>query len=135
VTERLTWGRLAIAGREEANGDTGLGVDPGAVVYADPPYVSAGGRLYARSFTAGDHGALAAGLTGAPYRWLLSYDDHPTTRRLYGTIPGLGRYAVTHSYSTTGVRRRASASAELLIASTPAPGCGLGTWGEAEMAA
>jgi len=80
---------------------------------------------------AGDHENLAAGLITAPYRWVLSYDDHPTIRRLYGTAPGLGRYVVGHSYSTTGARRRASASAELLIASTPAPGCGLGTWGEA----
>lgn len=85
---------------------------------------------------ADDHENLAAGLIGATHRWVLSYDDHPTISDLYGSVPGhLGRYVVGHSYSTTGRRRQASASAELLITSTPVPGCGLETWGEADMAA
>jgi len=136
VAELGRGGRITVvAGDWQETVDVGLRMAPDPLVYADPPYVSAGTRLYRASFTVGDHGNLADGLATAPYRWLLSYDDHPTTRRLYGTIPGLGRYAVTHSYSATGVRRRASASAELLIASTPVPGCGLETWGEANMAA
>jgi len=132
----LGWGGriTVVAGDWQQTVDVGLRMDPDPLVYADPPYVSAGTRLYRESFTAGDHENLAARLTGATYRWVLSYDDHPTTRRLYGSVPGLGRYAVGHSYSTTGTRQ-AAASAELLIASTPVPGCGLETWGEADMAA
>jgi len=129
-------GRITVvAGDWRATVDVGLRMDPDPLVYADPPYVSAGRRLYRESFTAGDHENLAARLTGATYRWVLSYDDHPLVRDLYGTVPGLGRYAVTHTYSATGRRRRAAHCAELLITSTPAPACGLETWGEAEMAA
>jgi len=129
-------GRITVvAGDWRETVDVGLRMAPDPLVYADPPYVSAGTRLYARSFTVGDHAALAAGLTTSTHRWVLSYDDHPTVRDLYGSVPGLGRYAVTHTYSATGRRRRAAHCAELLITSTPAPACGLETWGEAEMAA
>jgi len=136
VAELGAAGRITVvAGDWQETVDVGLRMAPDPLVYADPPYVSAGTRLYRASFTVGDHGNLAAGLTTAPYRWVLSYDDHPTVRDLYGAIPGLGRYVVGHSYSTTGTRQRAAHCAELLITSTPVRGCGLETWGEAEMAA
>jgi len=136
VAELGAAGRITVvAGDWRATVDAGLRMDSDALVYLDPPYVSAGTRLYRESFAAGDHMALAAGLTAARYRWVLSYDDHLLVRRLYGTTPGLGRYAVGHSYSTTGRRRQAATSAELLITSTPAAGCGLETWGEANVAA
>lgn len=66
----------------------------------------------------------------APYRWVLSYDDHPTIRALYAAVPWLGRYEVGHSYSATGTRKQATRATELLITDHPVLGCGLGTWGE-----
>jgi len=66
---------------------------------------------------------------------VLSYDDHLLVRRLYGTTPGLGRYVVTHTYSATGARQRATTSPELLVTSTPVAGCGLEGWGGADVAA
>jgi DNA adenine methylase len=55
-----------------------------AVVYIDPPYVTKSGRLYHYGFGALDHLAVAAYLTSRmPYRWILSYDDHPDIRQYY----------------------------------------------------
>ncbi len=66
VAEIGAAGRITVVdGDWQRTVDVGLGMSPRALVYADPPYVSAGSRLYARSLTAGDHEALAAGLTGA----------------------------------------------------------------------
>lgn len=42
--------------------------------------------LYGRSFVDDDHAELADFLTvdpAPPWRWLLSYDDHPRARALY----------------------------------------------------
>jgi len=98
------------------------------LVYADPPYVEKGAALYGTPFDAVEHEQLAKHLIVAPYRWVLSYDDHPTTRDLYTAVPGLGRYQVLHSYSAAGARKRATRATELLIADHPVPGCGLGAW-------
>ena len=68
------------------------------VAYLDPPYVEKSGRLYAVNFSAagppdiwqgiGPHQMLADYLKmEAPFRWILSYDDHPELRAnvlLYG---------------------------------------------------
>lgn len=75
---------------------------PGHVVaYLDPPYVAKSGRLYKTSFSdrteepdlwrnMTPHQALAEYLkTEAPFRWILSYDDHPDLLRnvfLYGRV-------------------------------------------------
>lgn len=45
------------------------------LVYADPPYVEQGGRLYLHAFNGDDHKALAEKLQAAKYPWLLTYDD------------------------------------------------------------
>ena len=74
---------------------------------------------------------LAAYLGGAPFPWVLSYDDDPLIRALYSR-PGLGRYVVGHSYSATGARRQAARATELIVTDRPVPGCGLGMWGEHE---
>lgn len=54
------------------------------LVYFDPPYVAKADRLYTTGFAAFDHIQLAAQLLHYfPYRWILSYDDHPDIRALY----------------------------------------------------
>jgi len=66
VAELGRGGRITVvAGDWRATVDVGLRMSNDALVYADPPYVSAGRRLYRESFAAGDHMALAAGLTAA----------------------------------------------------------------------
>lgn len=46
------------------------------LVYADPPYVEQGDRLYTRTFDAESHRALAGALSSSPFSWLVTYDDH-----------------------------------------------------------
>ena len=55
-----------------------------AFFYLDPPYVKAGPQLYQAAFTQSDHERLARRLRGEKRPWLLSYDDHPLSHRLYG---------------------------------------------------
>lgn len=59
--------------------------DPGqAFFYLDPPYVTAGPQLYQVAFTQADHERLANRLRSENRPWLLSYDDHPLIRHIYG---------------------------------------------------
>lgn len=65
--------------------------------FVDPPYVTAGGRLYLNAMNEGKHIALSDMLQdGTLPHWVLTYDDHPLIRSLYGerTIRDL---AVTYS--------------------------------------
>lgn len=53
-------------------------------VYADPPYLVQGDRLYLDQMTSADHQRLANILRAAPSRWLLTYDaDERITSELY----------------------------------------------------
>lgn len=65
--------------------------------FVDPPYVTAGGRLYLNAMNEGKHIALSDMLQDGslPY-WVLTYDDHPLIRRLYGDRP-IEDLAVTYS--------------------------------------
>jgi DNA adenine methylase len=55
-----------------------------SVIYLDPPYYGKGTELYQCSFTHADHERLAALLKTSKHRWVLSYDDCPAIRELYG---------------------------------------------------
>jgi DNA adenine methylase len=53
--------------------------------FVDPPYVTAGGRLYLNAMNEGKHIALSDLLQdGTLPHWVLTYDDHPLIRSLYG---------------------------------------------------
>jgi DNA adenine methylase len=53
--------------------------------FVDPPYVTAGGRLYLNAMNEGKHIALSDVLqSGTLPHWVLTYDDHPLIRDLYG---------------------------------------------------
>lgn len=55
-----------------------------AFVYADPPYVVKGRKLYLNAYSPGDHATLAGYLgRQATLPWLVSYDDTPLVRQLY----------------------------------------------------
>jgi DNA adenine methylase len=54
------------------------------LLYLDPPYYEAGSELYLHTFREQDHRRLAAALREMPNCWVLSYDDHPVIRELYG---------------------------------------------------
>lgn len=56
---------------------------PETVFYCDPPYYTTEG-MYAALFTEEDHLRLFHTLAGAKGKWLLSYNDCPFIRELYG---------------------------------------------------
>lgn len=63
------------------------GKDRGNVlVYCDPPYVSAGNKLYFNFYQNNDHQRLAKYLlTQNGLKWVVSYDDNPLIRQLYAS--------------------------------------------------
>lgn len=56
--------------------------------YLDPPFFAKADKLYRCHFERPDHEMLAVTTENIPGQWLLSYDDHPDARRLYGHHPG-----------------------------------------------
>jgi len=87
---------------------------PDTLVYADPPYYAPAEHMYPHRMSKLDHIALAAHLHACESKVLVSYDDVPEIRKLYGdwnmmSIPW------TYLTSTEGP----SSGRELLIASYP----------------
>ena len=101
------------------------------LVYLDPPYIKQSARLYGIDFGPDAHRELAAFLTGSrlPYQWVLSYDDAPLIRELYGAAPGLVRYETDHTYTTAGARKVSKQRTELLITNIDDVALDLPTWG------
>uniref|UniRef100_UPI00191FE33C DNA adenine methylase n=1 Tax=Microvirga zambiensis TaxID=1402137 RepID=UPI00191FE33C len=65
--------------------------------FIDPPYITAGGRLYLNAMDEGKHIALSDMLQdGTLPHWVLTYDDHPLIRTLYST-QAVEDLAVTYS--------------------------------------
>jgi len=100
------------------------------LVYLDPPYVKQSDRLYGIDFGPEAHRELAAFLAGPlSYQWVLSYDDAPLIRELYGSDPQLVCYEVDHTYSATGARKAARRRTELLITNIDSVSLDLPLWG------
>lgn len=75
----------------------------GVLIYADPPYVKMGGSLYLNSFTDLDHTLLSACLhRNRDAWWVLTYDDAPLVRALYGDS-NLGEYSLHWSARNKGM--------------------------------
>ncbi len=67
------------------------------LVYLDPPYYVKGSQLYMNYYSPSDHAALARYLrTRARFDWVMSYDNVPEIRALYG---GLRQVPFTLGYS------------------------------------
>ena len=78
--------------------------------YLDPPYYANGKRLYLNSFTCQAHTDLANCMQRQfAFKWVMSYDDTPTIRDLYGDS---GIYWVPTLYSL----QRKQLARELFIA-------------------
>lgn len=58
-------------------------VDQRHFIYADPPYLQKGGDLYVDTLSWADHQRLAAILTNAASRWMVTYDHDPRVLQLY----------------------------------------------------
>lgn len=83
-------------------------------VYLDPPYYAHGRKYYRYYFEERQHSQLADYVVRQPFPWLLSYDDHPQIRTLYGRV---AKYIIYMDYSAR-INRRAP---ELLISNLVIP--------------
>ncbi len=72
-----------------------------SLVYLDPPYFTNGRRLYANYYERQDHAKLAELLSTLPFRWLVSYDNVPVIRRLYGR-----HWSMTYTMHYTAAERK-----------------------------
>jgi DNA adenine methylase len=84
-----------------------------AFIYADPPYYEKGGELYRHSMTDEDHRRLSALLHTCRAPWVLSYDDAPFVRDLYGWA-SISSVELTYTVAIAKQRRRKNS--ELIIA-------------------
>jgi DNA adenine methylase len=84
--------------------------------FVDPPYVTAGGRLYLNAMDEGKHVALSDLLqSGALPQWVLTYDDHPLIRDLYSNQK-VQDLAVTYSLQNKRKEREVLISAHAACA-------------------
>lgn len=82
--------------------------------FVDPPYVTAGGRLYLNAMNEGKHIALSDTLQcGMLHHWVLTYDNHPMIQKLYCNQPTA---ALSVNYSLQSKRKEC----EILITNHPA---------------
>ena len=91
-------------------------VDADTLVFADPPYVSAGEDLYQHSFALSDHLELRSFLAAAKFPWLVTYDDCSLVRDMYGSERIV---EMPMKYSDSGRRSRNPEKRELLITACP----------------
>jgi DNA adenine methylase len=54
-----------------------------ALVYLDPPYVTAGGKCYKHAFTEEDHRDLSTALKSVKFNWFMTYDNNPLIKEIY----------------------------------------------------
>jgi DNA adenine methylase len=59
-------------------------MDKRGLVNLDPPYFGKGPELYTNFYNEEDHRALARAISKIKQRWIVTYDDEPVIRSLYG---------------------------------------------------
>lgn len=74
---------------------------PDAFVFADPPYMTRGERLYALEVSQKGHEELAAAMRALPCRWSVAYEAAAATRRLYDGEPAILYNRLYTSYGTS----------------------------------
>jgi len=56
------------------------------IIYLDPPYITEGQNLYINHFKLLDHQNLGELIKNIPFKWILSYDDHPSVYEMYNNF-------------------------------------------------
>lgn len=70
------------------------------LVYLDPPYYVKGSLLYRNHYQPDDHVAIANCVSNASYPIIVTYDDCPEIRRLYGDLD-VATFSLHYSTHTT----------------------------------
>jgi DNA adenine methylase len=90
-----------------------------SLIYCDPPYVKAGWGAYRQGWKKPEkHIDLAAALRACRHKWVLSYDNHPLVKELYGEWCNLKRfttYYTTNNKTPRNDGQDRNRCAELLI--------------------
>ncbi|CAE6793829.1 DNA adenine methylase [Paraburkholderia aspalathi] len=71
----------------------------GGYLYIDPPYYHKAHKLYGHFFNHKDHVAMRDCLAELDRPWMLSYDDAPEIRNLYGHLVGVHGRVIDQTYS------------------------------------
>ena len=98
--------------------------DRSTVFYFDPPFYHKAEGLYTHHFDENEHRQLRDTLRRCSTPWLLSYDDAPEVRSLYGGLD-LGARMIDSTYSTHPIGGGSFVGRELLYTNLrclPAPG-------------
>lgn len=66
--------------------DVAPGFPRECLVYLDPPYYVKGSLLYRNHYVHADHAAIAERVADATYPLIVTYDDCPQVRQLYGSF-------------------------------------------------
>ncbi|MDP2432304.1 MAG: DNA adenine methylase [Pseudomonadota bacterium] len=72
----------------------------GAYIYLDPPYYHKAEQLYGYVFDHKAHVIMRNYLASLKSPWMLSYDDAPEVRSLYGHLQGVHGCVIDQTYST-----------------------------------
>jgi DNA adenine methylase len=80
-----------------------------AFIYADPPYIAKGPKLYKFSMQEQDHQRLATALRRCAAPWVLSYDEHPLMRELYQSWARIQTVHLTYTTAVANGNRRKNA--------------------------
>lgn len=71
----------------------------GAYLYLDPPYYHKAEQLYGHLFNEKEHRLMRDYLLSLTVPWMLSYDDAPEVRELYGKLYGVDGRVIDQTYS------------------------------------
>lgn len=108
IAERIAWvgkmgDRIRVSEGDAitriAELDGSVGIEEEVVLFADPPYLVAGNKLYGAGMTFDDHKNLAHALTHCAARWLLTYDAEDRILGLYPEHRVLA-YEIAYSANT-----------------------------------
>ena len=125
-SEKLQGGRITNLPFEHCLADT----TPDTLIYADPPYYrdsldTPTSKLYEGHFTIEEHTLLRDLLAASPAKAVVSYDNRPEVRKLYGDRTRwkvielqwkyCGRYAVSNEQKAARQKERKVTGTELLI--------------------
>lgn len=92
-----------------------------AYVYLDPPYYHRAEQLYGYVFNDRAHMVMRDYLLNLSTPWMLSYDDAPEIRSLYGGLEGIDGRVLDQTYSAHPVGGASFVGRELFFSNRPLP--------------
>jgi DNA adenine methylase len=93
----------------------------GIYLYLDPPYYHKAEQLYGHRFDRGAHVAMRDYLTTLSVPWMLSYDDAPEVRALYGQLSHIHTCVIDQTYSAHPIGGASHVGRELFFSNHALP--------------